>query len=97
LNHTVVFRPEAEDEVVDAWRWYESRSAGLGDRFANAVDGLVDRLAENPLAFMQVHGEIRRAVLTRFPYAIYFRIDAAQIVVLAVHGRQDPARWQARS
>jgi len=97
VTHAVVFRPQAEDEVLEAKQWYESRSAGLGERFAAAVDLLVDRVAENPFAFMQVHGETRRAVLTRFPYALYYRIDAERIVVLAVHGRQDPARWQARS
>ena len=36
----------------------------------------------------------RRAVLLRFPYAVYFRLDRETLVVLAVHGRQDPARWQ---
>jgi hypothetical protein len=36
-------------------------------------------------------------VLMRFPYAIYFRVSDEAVVVLAVHGRQDPARWQARS
>jgi plasmid stabilization system protein ParE len=97
VTHAVVFRPQAEDEVLEAKQWYESRATGLGDSFATAVEVLVDRIAENPLAFMQVHGETRRAVLTRYPYAIYFRIDGERIVVLAVHGRQDPARWQARS
>jgi len=51
----------------------------------------------NPLAFPQVDGQTRRAVLTGFPYAIYFRSDDVNVVVLAVHGRQDPARWRARS
>jgi plasmid stabilization system protein ParE len=94
---TVVFRPEAEDEVLEARQWYESRSEGLGTRFAHAIASLLERIASNSHAFPRVHGQTRRAVLTRFPYAIYFRIDHQQIVILAVHGRQDPSRWQARS
>ena len=39
----------------------------------------------------------RRAVLSRFPYALYFRMTDDSIVVLAVHGRQDLSRWQKRS
>jgi plasmid stabilization system protein ParE len=97
VPYVVVFRPEAEGEVLKARQWYESRSEGLGGRFAAAVDALIARIAENPLAFPKVRGQTRRAVLTRFPYAIYFRTDDRDVVVLAVHGRQDPARWQARS
>lgn len=93
----VVFRPEAEDEILEARHWYESRSEGLGHRFAAAVDALMSRIVANPLSFPEVHGPTRRAVLTRFPYAIYFRIGFEGVVVLAVHGRQDPARWRARS
>jgi plasmid stabilization system protein ParE len=97
VGHAIVFRPEAEDEVLEARRWYESRSVGLGRRFAAAVDALVTRILANPLSFPEVHGQTRRAVLARFPYAVYFRVGDGDVVVLAVHGRQDPARWQARS
>jgi hypothetical protein len=42
-------------------------------------------------------GAVRRVILQRFPYAVYFRVEAHEIIVLAVHGRQDPNRWQKRS
>lgn len=93
----MVFRPEAEAEALEAREWYESRSDGLGRRFAAALDALLDRLLSNPLSFPRVHGEVRRAVVTHFPYAIYFRIDRDEVVVLAIHGRQDPSRWKTRS
>jgi plasmid stabilization system protein ParE len=92
----IVFRPQAEDEVLEVRQWYESRRVGLGSEFGEATAALVARVAENPLAFPRVHGEIRRAVLSRFPYAIYFRAADDDIVVLAIHGRQDPSRWQRR-
>ncbi len=97
MPYTAVFRPEAGEEVLEARRWYESRSEGLGQRFADALDALMTRVLARPLAFPEVHGDTRRAVLARFPYAVYFRIDGELVVVLAVHGRQDPARWQGRS
>jgi hypothetical protein len=43
-----------------------------------------------------VHGEVRRLVVRRFPYAVYFREVGDELLVLAIHGRQDPRRWQAR-
>jgi len=97
VSRTVVFRPQADDEAVEVRRWYEARRPGLGDEFGAEVDRTVARIAEHALAYPRVRGETRRAVLNRFPYAIYFRATPEEIVVLAVHGRQHPARWQSRS
>ena len=33
---------------------------------------LLGRIAQAPLAYPRVHGETRRALVRRFPYAIYF-------------------------
>lgn len=98
MARKVVFRPQAEDDALEVRQWYESRRPGLGKEFGEVVDALVDRIAANPLAFPSVHNEARRAVLRRFPYAIYFGLTASdEIVVLAIHGRQHPSRWRARS
>ncbi|MFN0074207.1 MAG: hypothetical protein ACKVVP_22225 [Chloroflexota bacterium] len=63
----VVFRPEAEDEVLEVRQWYESRSVGLGQGFGHALDALIARIADNPHVFPHVRNESRRAVLSRFP------------------------------
>jgi len=97
VGRRIVFRPQAEDEALEARQWYESRRAGLGKEFGQSVDGLLDRIAANPFAFPRVYNETRRAVLSRFPYAIYFRVTEEAVVVLAIHGRQDPARWHRRT
>lgn len=92
----VVFRPQAAAEAVEVRAWYEARSAGLGDQFGEALEALVERIAEMPSAFPRVHGATQRAVLRRFPYAVYFRVATASVVLLAIHGRQHPSRWQRR-
>ena len=92
----VRFRPEAEAEAIDIRDWYERRRTGLGKEFTAALADILQRIAERPLLFRRAHNEIRRAVLARFPYAVYFRVHGSEIIVLAVHGRQDPARWQSR-
>jgi hypothetical protein len=78
-------------------QWYDGRRPGLGSEFGVEFDTTVTRIVENPFAFQLVRGDKRRAVLTRFPYAIYFQVTSTEIVLLAVHGRQDPRRWQTRS
>jgi hypothetical protein len=76
----VVFRPQPEDEVLEVRQWYESKRVGLGREFGDELHRIVDRIAAGPLQFPRVHGETRRAVLTRFPYAVYFRVaDAAGV------------------
>jgi plasmid stabilization system protein ParE len=74
VTRRVVFRPQAEDDALEIRQWYEARREGLGAEFGLAVDALVARVMANPLAFQRAHGETRRAVLARFPYAIYFRV-----------------------
>ena len=83
--------------MLEVRQWYEARRERLGVEFGLAVDELVGRVAVNPLAFQRAHGETRRAVLARFPYAIYFRAVGEEVVVLALQGRQHQSHWQARS
>jgi plasmid stabilization system protein ParE len=98
LTRRVAFRPQAEAELLEARAWYEERRPGLGALFAASVTSTVERIVETPLAYPRVHGETRRAVLRRFPYALYFRVLTEEVVILAViHGRRRPDRWQSRS
>jgi plasmid stabilization system protein ParE len=96
MARAVVFRPQAEDEAIAVRQWYESKRSDLGRAFVEALDAVIVRIASHPLEFPVVDNEIRRAVLSRFPYAVYFRIADGTIVVLAIHGRQDPSRWRRR-
>lgn len=92
----LVLRPQAEAELLDARDWYEHQRPGLGSVFATEVETALGGVLQAPLAYPRVQGEIRRALLRRFPHAIHFRAMPEQIVVLAVHGRRHPRRWQSR-
>ena len=97
MTPRLVFRPQAESELLDARGWYEAQRPGLGGTFAAAVDRVLAGIVHNPLAYPRVHGETRRALIQRFPYAVYFQVIADELVVLAVmHGRRLPRRWQLR-
>jgi toxin ParE1/3/4 len=93
----VRFLPEARQEAIETRDWYERRQPGLGTLFAQALAAAIGRLQAQPLTYPVAMGEVRRIILQRFPYAIYFRIEPTELIVLAVHGRQDPRRWQKRS
>jgi len=46
----VYFLPTSEAELLAAQAWYDERADGLGDRFFDAVDGVVARIAVADLA-----------------------------------------------
>jgi hypothetical protein len=73
VTRRLVFRPEAEAELLDAQAWYEGERPGLGAVFAAAVDATFTALLQTPLAYPSVKGDTRRALVRRFPYAVYFR------------------------
>lgn len=88
----------AEADVLDAARWYELRSPGLGREFLRAVDAALADIAAMPERYPIVHGEARRALLHRFPYGVYFVLTPGLVSVIAcMHARRDPRRWQERT
>jgi plasmid stabilization system protein ParE len=97
MNLPVVFRPQAEAEVLAARQWYEERRTGLGDQFQSALEEVIERVNGYPESFPRVHGEMRRALVQRFPFGLYFEIVENQVVVLGVvHGHRDPRIWKSR-
>jgi len=66
----------------------------LAQDLADTIAAAVERIRLNPQSFPLIHGQIRRVVLSRFPYAVYFREQGTEILVIALHGRQDPQRWK---
>ncbi len=93
----VVFSPAAHADFFDAADWYEAHGPGLGARFSADIDALALRLGENPHQFPRIRQEIRRAVLGKFPYALYFRITPQVVQVIACfHVSRNPRRWHER-
>ena len=93
----VVFRPAARAEFDGAALWYEDRRRGLGAQFVSEVDYAVGQASRHPDRYPIKANDTRCVRLRRFPYSIYYLVQADEIVVLAVfHARRDPAIWQAR-
>ena len=90
----VVYRRKVGRDLAGAYGWYEEQRAGLGEEFLAAVDATFDAIERIPEMFRRVHGEVRRANVSRFPYAVFYRIDPKSIVVLAIlHSARDPKLW----
>jgi len=96
-EYRLVAEPRANLDVAAAYQWYESERAGLGRQFLDQLEAAYDRIAQDPLEFQDLESGIRRVLLSRFPYAVYFVIESDVMVVLAVlHVSRNPAEWQRR-
>lgn len=93
-----VFLPEAKQDISDACLWYQEQSIELGMEFLRCLDAAILSVARRPMIYPVVHENYRRALVRRFPYAIFFEIDAGQIVVYSIfHCSQDPRKWHSRT
>ncbi len=98
MSRSLLVRPEAEADLVEAFDWYEECSRGLGSEFLLAVDAVLECVIRNPEQYTVVHKEIRRALLRRFPYGVFFLTEPDRVIVLAVfHASRNPARWRERA
>lgn len=99
MSYKLDIRPETEADVTGAALWYEERSPGLGEEFITEVERVIRRVLENPLAFRVIkrRPEVRRALMDRFPYRIFFTLQGDTISIHAVlHGHRHDRHWQAR-
>ena len=93
----VRLRPEAEQDLADAAAWYEDQRPGLGQQFLDEAQVTLSAIAERPLSYQLVHRTARRAVLRRFPFGIFYRLEPDRAVVVGIlHGSRDPNSWKAR-
>lgn len=94
MNPRIIIRPKAKAEIRHAYTTYRSISSRLGERFRDAVRERIRRISENPRTYPLVHGDIRRAITTDFPYSLFYAIESEGIIILrVVHHAQDPAEW----
>ncbi|MEI6083579.1 MAG: type II toxin-antitoxin system RelE/ParE family toxin [Verrucomicrobiota bacterium] len=94
MNWRVEFRPEVEQDVAEAAGWYEARQPGLGREFVEAIIGVWDALAENPLLNCRRHPtkNIRWRYPDRFPYRVIYEVaEAEQTVIVPAALRRSAA------
>ena len=93
----LVTRLRARLDVEEAAVWYESRRSGLGLRFLDELDYVMKRIAATPFQFPEIHPGVRRALLKRFPYSVYFLVGDEQVEIIAVlHQHRHPNTWRNR-
>jgi toxin ParE1/3/4 len=85
----LTYHSEAEAEFLEAARFYERQTEGLGDRFLHELDAAIESIKIAPDRCRVVSGDVRRYVMRQFPYGIYYRVqdDELRILVIKHHSR----------
>jgi hypothetical protein len=87
----IIYKAAAEAEVEEAYVAYETIQRGLGIDFLDELARVEGHLHANPALYQRIEGDIRRAVLRRFPYGLFYVVDSEQVSVLGcLDLRRDP-------
>ena len=90
----VVFRRHFQDDLGAGFDWYEEQRSGLGEEFLSAVQAALRSIEQFPEMFVLIHRDVRRAIVSRFPFAVFYLVESRRVVVLRVlHTARDPKLW----
>ena len=93
----VVYHKLVQKDLDDAWRYYESASAGLGDRFFDEFLAVIATIHRNPHHWPPTDKGRRVAQFSRFPYKLLYRVESERVKVLIVrHQKRSPAYGDKR-
>lgn len=94
----ITFHEEADSELYEAALYYEERATDLGLAFLDEIEKTSQQILANPMAHQRVGGEVRQALVSRFPYSVLYVIEPDErIRVIAVaHQKRRPGYWWKR-
>jgi len=97
MNFDLIIVSKAEQELFEAIYWYENKRKGLGEEFMLCIEASFERIMRQPETYPFVYKNIRRVLVKRFPYCVFYTIHKNEIAILAIfHAHRDPNQWQKR-
>jgi plasmid stabilization system protein ParE len=93
----ILIAPEAEEDIAEAYAWYEGRRTGLGEEFLSCVDACLEGIRRTPEMHAVVHENYRRGLVRRFPYAVFYEYAEDTVTVYGIfHTSRNPDKWRQR-
>lgn len=87
----VEFHPEVEEEIQQSYSWYEEQSPGLGDTFISEIDFTLKRIKSSPHANQKIKNNIRRVLVSKFPYGTLYALEEGMIYIVARYAPPEKA------
>jgi len=97
MAQRLVISDRALREIGEAYEWYEERLPSLGAEFLRTLDAQFSLIVESPHLHAEVRPRVRRALLSHFPYGVFYATKGDITSILAViHTARSPRRWPRR-
>lgn len=91
------FQSYANKDLSDAHDFYFEQSPELAIRFYNDFSDSLKKIVENPRMYPVISSDVRKCLLSEFPYAIFYTLTKEYIIVIAVfHHKRNPKIWKSR-
>lgn len=88
----IIVKPIVFLDLDEAMLWYESEQKGLSLRFFKSFETAIETIKKNPKAFLEVTPGVKRILLKRFPYKVFYTISKNTIFILGVfHAKRSNA------
>lgn len=97
MTAELILSPETEQDLAEAYDWYEAFRVGLGEEFLSSVDACLQGVIRQPALHPFVLENYRRALVRRFPYQVFYEFADETVTIYGVfHTSRDPSRWRSR-
>jgi plasmid stabilization system protein ParE len=93
MKFEILIKPQADEEIIDAARWYEHQRVGLAQEFLDALEATLDSISPNPKKYRATYRQSRHALVPKFPYAVYFLIEGDRVVVYGIGNTARDPNW----
>jgi len=94
----IIIQPDAANDILEAAKWYDNNLMGLGESFLESVDSAINSIQQNPEAYPKVYKELRKILLKKFPFSLFYLYEDEQIITIAVfHASRNSKSWKNRT
>jgi plasmid stabilization system protein ParE len=93
MTYKLEIRGEADEEIFEAYSWYEQQAPGLGERFIGELEAVFKKITLNPLHYKIARSVFRQSSVKSFPFVVYFELTRDRIIVYSVfHTSRKPIK-----
>ena len=95
MRYHLIIKSKAEKDLQQSFEWYQEKKQGLGDELIEQTEVTIRKILDNPYQYPRIHGEIRRALVRRFPYSILYIVEKDTVSIIAIfHCKRNPSEWE---
>ncbi len=89
---------DAEIDFDNSYNFYFEESSKVADEFFRRISLSLKNVMLNPFSFPIAYQNIRKFVVKKFPFVIYYQIIDSTIRVIAIfHTSRNPEIWSDRN